>query len=148
MANFTCILLCLGLSVRYTCGLLVFFSCMDTNNVAFEFSPYLLPIVVHDFFLLISITLEGCGASQMTLHLSLSNLSCFQLPQLSWQSPFLSTLQYCLSISSSWYLFFFFPFVSGPLRSKGVFMRYPRCASTWACAWSKCSVSVLRSVSQ
>ena len=51
---------------------------MDTNNVAFNFSPYLLPIVVHEllsnldftlpiFCLLIPITLEGCGASQMTL---------------------------------------------------------------------------------
>ena len=29
------------------CGLLVF-SCMDTNNVAFKFSPYLLLIVVHE----------------------------------------------------------------------------------------------------
>ena len=69
MASFTCILVFLGPSVTYTCGL-QFFSCMDTNNVAFEFSPYLLPIVVHEllsnldfilciFFLLISITLEG-----------------------------------------------------------------------------------------
>ena len=36
-----------GGCVAYTCGLLVF-SCMDTNNVAFRFSPYLLTIVVHE----------------------------------------------------------------------------------------------------
>ena len=37
----------LGPCVTYTCGLLVF-SCMDTNNITFKFSPYLLPIVVHE----------------------------------------------------------------------------------------------------
>ena len=48
---------------------------MNTNNVAFKFCPYLLPIVVHQlptinldftlpyFFLLFPITLERCGAS-------------------------------------------------------------------------------------
>ena len=55
----------------YTCGLLVF-SCIDINNTAFKFSPYLLPIVVHEllskfrlhltyFFPLIPIALEGWG---------------------------------------------------------------------------------------
>ena len=34
--------------VTYTCGLLVF-SCIDISNIAFKFSPYLLPIVVHEF---------------------------------------------------------------------------------------------------
>ena len=36
-----------GPLLHNTCGLLAF-SCMDTNNVAFEFSPSLLPIVVHE----------------------------------------------------------------------------------------------------
>ena len=47
MASFTCILVVLGPSVTYTCRLLAF-SCVDINNVAFEFSPSLLPIVVHE----------------------------------------------------------------------------------------------------
>ena len=90
MASFTCVLAFLGPCVTYICGLLVF-KCMDTNNVVFKFSLYLLPIVVHEllpnldftlpiFFLLIPITLEGCGVSQMTLQQSLSTISCFQLP--------------------------------------------------------------------
>ena len=37
----------MGPCVTYTCGLLVF-SCIDINNIAFKFSPYLLPIVVHE----------------------------------------------------------------------------------------------------
>ena len=64
---------------------------MDINNIAFKFSPYLLAIVVHELlsnleftlpivFLIIPITLEGRGASQMTSQQSLSTLSCFQLP--------------------------------------------------------------------
>ena len=64
---------------------------MDTNTVAFNFSPYLLPIVVHEIlsnldftlpilYLLIPITLEGGGASQMTLKYSLSTLSCICFP--------------------------------------------------------------------
>ena len=64
---------------------------MDTSNVAFIFSPYLLPIVAHEllsnldstlpvFFSLIPITLEGRGALQMTSQQSLSTLSCFRLP--------------------------------------------------------------------
>ena len=35
-------------------------------------------------------------------------LSCFQMPWLSWQSKFRSTLKYCLSTSSSVCLFFLF----------------------------------------
>ena len=33
------------------------FSCMDTNNVAFKFSPYLLPIVVHELLSNLDVTL-------------------------------------------------------------------------------------------
>ena len=47
MASFTCVLAFLGPCVTYICGLLVF-KCMDTNNVVFKFSLYLLPIVVHE----------------------------------------------------------------------------------------------------
>ena len=46
-AKWPVLLAFLGPCVTYTCGLLVF-SCMDTNNIAFKFSPYLLPIVVHE----------------------------------------------------------------------------------------------------
>ena len=64
------------------------FSCMDTKNVAFKFSPYLLLTVVYELlsnfdftlpivFLLIPITLEGCWPSQMTSQQSLSTLSSF-----------------------------------------------------------------------
>ena len=48
------------------------------------------------------------GAPQMNSQHSLSILTCFRLPNLSWQSPFLSTLWYCLRTSSSVCLFFFF----------------------------------------
>ena len=62
-------------------------------NIAFKFSRYFLPIFVKKllpnldftlpiFFRLIPITLEGCGASQITLQqpFSLSTLYSFQLP--------------------------------------------------------------------
>ena len=47
-------------------------------------------------------------AAHITSQQSLSTLSCFQLPYLSWQSPFLSTLKCYLPSSSSVYLLFFF----------------------------------------
>ena len=37
----------MGPCVTYTRGLLIF-SCIYINNIAFKFSPYLLPIVVHE----------------------------------------------------------------------------------------------------
>ena len=39
-------------------------------------------------------------APKINLQHSLSTLSCFQLHYLSWQSPFLSTLQHCMSSSN------------------------------------------------
>ena len=45
-----------GGCVAFTCGLLVF-SCMDTNNVEFKFSPYLLTIVVHELLSNLDFTL-------------------------------------------------------------------------------------------
>ena len=48
MASFICIFVFLGPCITYIHVDSLVFSCMDTNNVAFKFSPYLLLIVVHE----------------------------------------------------------------------------------------------------
>ena len=91
---------------------------MDTNNVAFKFSPSLLPIVVHelvsnlDFILCIfSFNLHNLGRlwgitedlATIPFHLVLFSAAPVKLAK---SIPVHSLI--CFSISSSRYLFFFF----------------------------------------
>ena len=117
MASFTCVLAFLGPCVTYICGLLVF-SCMDTNNVAFKFSPYLLlfmnyllsnlDFTLSSFFLLFPITLEGCGVSDdfatVSFHLVLFSAALVELTK---SIP-------VHSLTLSFHLFFVLPLILFP----------------------------------
>ena len=59
---------------------------------------------------------------------SLSILSCFQPPQLSWQSPFLTTLWYCLPTSSV--CLFFLVLSLCPVRLSLLNQRTLKCGQT------------------